>query len=292
MNRRVFFLLLAILCGSGASAQVSKIDSLTLDTLHDAEIRLWGLADKMVHDYDEETRLMSGLNFIRTLSHTLRIRSSYYYPFDSLKSVSILYAPDKLFRIMTWNVATNDENFRYFGVIQMNPDITRRYRDTAGLRMFYPLIDRSDSINEPLFAITDKDHWFGANYYQMVRVTSQKATYYILLGWDGATARSNKKVVEALSFQNNRPVFGAPIFDMKGKRVFNRMLWEFSNSAKMTLRYEEKRKILVFENLVPPNLNQTGIFETYIPDGSYDLMMWKNGRWEKQEGMLDDFKME
>jgi hypothetical protein len=32
------------------------------------------------------------------------------------------------------------------------------------------------------------------------------------------------------------------------------------------------------------------MYETYLPDGSYDFMAWKNGKWQIT-GELKDFKM-
>ena len=284
-----FALLFLIIFSHAASAQ---LDSLTRDTLRDCELRLMGLGQSMIQSYDEETRLTSGRNFVKQLSRTLKIKGSWHYPFDSLKYVSILRSPDNLFRIMTWNIATNDENFRYFGVIQMNPDVIRRYKDTVNLRPFYPLIDRSDSVSDIFHAVLDADHWWGATYYKIIATSAQSGTYYTLLGWDGATSRSNKKIADVLTFKNNKPYFGAPIFDVKGKSILYRMIWEFSNRATMTLRYEEKRKMLVYENIVPSKPQNAGMYETYVPDGSYDYMVWKKGKWEKQPGMVRDFKME
>ncbi len=272
--------------------RAQQIDSLTLDTLRDCEIRLMGLAQSMIQSYDEETRLTSGRNFVKQLSRTLRVKNSWYYPFDSLRNVSTLKSPDNLFRIMTWNIATNDEKFRYFGVIQLNPEKTKRFKDTTNLRSFYPLIDRSDSINDPFHTETDAEHWWGAAYYKIIQTTSQRNTYYTLLGWDGATVRSNKKLADVLIFRNNKPVFGAPIFDVKGKAVLHRMIWEFNNHATMTLRYEDKKKMLIYENIVPSKPQNAGMYDTYIPDGSYDFMLWKKGKWERQSDIVRDFKME
>jgi len=290
MMKKYLFLLCTCLLLLNTKAQ--KLDSLTLDTLHDAELKLMGLSEQMVTSRDEETRLTSAKYFIRTLVRTLHVKGSYFYPFDSLKSVSLLSSPDDLFRIITWNIATNDENFRYFGVIQLNPLKTKRIKDTTNLRPYYPLIDRSDSIKNPFYAEVDQEHWWGAMYYKIIRTTTQKGTFYTLLGWDGATSRSNKKLVDVLSFKNNKPVFGAPLFDIDAKEKLYRMIWEFTNSASITLRYEEKRKILVYENIVPPKPGNEGMYETYVPDGSYDYMIWKNGTWKKQKEMLKDFKME
>ncbi|MES2654597.1 MAG: hypothetical protein V4620_03355 [Bacteroidota bacterium] len=287
--KHILFSIIIFLFVSHVKAQ--KIDSLTLDTLKDAELRLVGLSQEMVTSFDETTRITCGTNFIKTLARTLRVQNSYFYPFDSLKNVSIVKSPDDYFRIITWNVASNDEHFRNFGVIQMNPNKIKREKKLFGMPDFFPIIDRSDSIENVFYVETDASHWFGAIYYKIIKTQNQKGTYYTLLGWDGATERSNKKVVDVLLFKNNTPVFGAPIFDIKGKQPLHRLIWEFNNKATMTLRYEEKPKLLIYENIIPPKADNVGMYETYIPDGSYDYMLWNGKVWEKQKNMLEDFKM-
>ncbi|MFY7734629.1 MAG: hypothetical protein ACOVSR_14180 [Bacteroidia bacterium] len=275
-----------------ANVSAQKLDSLTLDTLRDAEIRLNGLAQNMVTSLDEMTRISSGKNFIRTLARTLKTNNSYFYSFDSLKNISIIKSPDNLFRIMTWNVASDDEHFRNFGVIQMNPTKIKREQKMFNMPSYFPLIDRSDSIDKVFYAETDADHWYGAIYYKILKTQTQKGTYYTLLGWDGATNKSNKKIMDVLFFKDNEPYFGAPIFDIKTKQPLYRMIWEFNNNATMTLRYEEKRKLLIYENIIPPKPDNVGMYETYVPDGSYDYMIWNGKVWEKQKGIVLDFKMD
>ncbi len=287
-NKR-YTVFILVFASFGLKAQ--QLDSLTLDTLRDAEFKLMGLGHHMISTFDEKARLTSGRNFLITLSRTLRINGSYYYRFDSLKSVSILYSPDNIFRIITWNIALNDESFHYYGVIQLNPEYMKKIKDTTNLRPFYPLIDRSAFIRNPLDTVVSADHWWGATYYSIVPVNDKQRTYYTLIGWNGAKALSNKKVVDALYFENNKPKFGAPIFDMKQERLLKRMVFEFNNTATMTLRYEPKRKYLIYESIVPPRPQDYGHPETYLPDGTYDYMIFKNGIWEKQPGMLKDFDL-
>jgi hypothetical protein len=281
------FLFAFLLHAVAANAQ--KIDSLSLDSLRDYEIRLGGLSYNMVRSFDEETRITSGKNFIRQMARALKVANSYYYPFDSLKNLMILHSPDDLFRIFTWNVATDDEKFRYFGVIQMNPEKLAKLNKKQELYSnFYPLIDRSDSIDNFLFTTVDANHWFGATYYKIIKTTHNKRDYYTLLGWDGAGPNTNRKVGEVLYFVNGQPKFGAPIFDLKRKNKFYRMVFEFNNQATMALRYDEKRKYLIFENIVPDKPSNAAYFEHYYPDGTFDFLIWKNGIWDKQPGFLQN----
>lgn len=286
----LFLLLFAFTQSSWAQKKkmLEKIDSLSLDSLRDYEIRLGGLGYSMVRDFDEEVRITSGRNFIRQFGRALRIPNSYYYPFDSLKNLMVIYSPDELFRIFTWNVATNDETFRYFGVIQMNPEKTAKLNKKEELyQSFYPLIDRSDSIADFFFTTVDANKWFGASYYKIVKTSFAKKDYYTLLGWDGAGPATNKKIADVLWFNNGKPNFGAPIFDLNKKRRYYRMVFEFNNQATIGLRYDEKRKYLIYENIVPDKPSNAGFIEHYYPDGTFDYLIWKNGIWLKQPGFLE-----
>jgi hypothetical protein len=266
---------------------LQKIDSLSLDSLRDYEIRLGGLGFSMVRDFDEEVRITSGRNFIRQFGRALRVANSFYYPFDSLKNLMVLYAPDDLFRIFTWNVATNDETFRYFGVIQMNPEKVAKLNKKEDLyQSFYPLIDRSDSLADFFFITVDQNKWFGASYYKMIKTSFAKKDYYTLLGWDGAGPATNKKIADVLYFDEGKPKFGAPVFDLNKKRKYYRMVFEFNNQATIALRYDEKRKYLIYENIVPDKPANAGFIEHYYPDGTFDYLVWKNGVWIKQAGFL------
>jgi hypothetical protein len=284
--------LIALICITAVAH--AQIDSLSLDTLRDAEIRMTGLGEKMISSYDEGERLLCGRSFLITLSRSLRIKNSYYYRFDSLKNVSILYSPDNVFRIFTWNVALNDETFHNFGVIQLNPAFIKKQKDTSGLRNIYPLIDRSKQTKNALDTTMGPDHWYGAVYYQMHSVKDKNRIYYFLIGWNGGTSLTNKKVVEVLYFDRNQPRFGAPVFSMNEARFpkpLRRMIFEFSNRGTMTLRVSNKKKYLVIENIVPPRPQDYGNPETYLPDGSYEYMVWEKGMWQKK-GPLRDFDLE
>ena len=52
----------------------------------------------------------------------------------------------------------------------------------------------------------------------------------------------------------------------------------------------KKKKILIFENIIPDKPENTGMFESYYPDGSFDYLIWKKGGWEKQPDVLDNFQ--
>src|SRR5687767_6950176 len=98
MTRPLLILFITFICLFRVSAQ--KIDSLSLDTLHDAELRLTGMGTNMIESYDENTRMLNARSFLITLGRALRVKNSYYHRFDSLKCVSVMYSPDDVFRMI------------------------------------------------------------------------------------------------------------------------------------------------------------------------------------------------
>ncbi|MGZ3813056.1 MAG: hypothetical protein ACXVB0_05970 [Mucilaginibacter sp.] len=229
------------------------------------------LGKKLINDDTEMERSNANIELIKTLIKALKVPHSFNFPFDSVKSVSILNSPDNRFRIITWHLAYDDGSYRFYGTIQIN---------TGDKLQMYPLVDYSPYIKNAEDTVTDNTKWFGAQYYKIVPVYTNQNPYYVLLGWKGNTVKSTKKVIEVLSFnKDGRPVLGQSVFDGNGK-TRKRIVFEYTRQASMLLKYETEQHLIVFDNLVPPDKKQKGKFELYGPDLSYNGYRFKNGRWE------------
>ncbi len=232
------------------------------------EDSLTSLGKKFINADDDLERKNANYTFIKTLVSALKTPGSYNFPFDSVKSITITNSPDKRFRILTWHVMDNDGSFRFYGAIQIN---------TSGDLKLYPLGDYSPDIKNPEDTITDNTKWYGAQYYTIIPVNAI-TPYYVLLGWKGNNDKSTKKVIEVLSFKDNKPLMGSPIFDEKGK-IRDRIVFEYTRQVSMLLKYVPGQNLIVFDHLSPPNPNLKGHPETYGPDMSYDGYRLRNGKW-------------
>lgn len=74
------------------------------------------------------------------------------------------------------------------------------------------------------------------------------------------------------------PKFGTPIFNI-GKKVKKRVIFEYNSQAIMSLRYDEDKKLIIFDHLSPPDPSLEGQYQYYGPDGSYDALKFKKGKW-------------
>jgi hypothetical protein len=238
------------------------------------EDSLASLGKKMVNDDEELIRKNANYTFIKTLVSALKIRNSFIYPFDSVKSVKITNSPDNRFRIISWPVVNQDGSYRFYGTIQMN---------TGGDLKMFPLDDYTPIIKNPEDTVTDSRKWLGAEYYKIIPVYAPQP-YYVLLGWKGNNVNSTKKVIEALSFKNGTPVLGMPVFIGNGK-TRNRVIFEYARQVSLLLRYVPDQNLIVFDHLSPPDPKLKNRHELYGPDMSYDGYRLKNGKWTYVENL-------
>ena len=233
------------------------------------EDSLKSLSNKVVNAASDVERKNANYTLIKTMVSALKLNNSFNYPFDSVKNVSILKAPDEHFRILTWHVMNADGSYRFYGAIQMNT--------FNGELKLYPLEDYSPLLKNPEDSVTDNRKWYGAQYYKIIKVAAT-SPYYVLLGWKGNTDRSTKKVIDAVSFSNDKPFFGKAVFEGNGK-TRRRVIFEYNRYASMMLRYISAQNTIVFDHLAPPEPKMQGKPEAYGPDLTYCAYRLKEGNW-------------
>jgi hypothetical protein len=227
------------------------------------------LGNTLINNDNELERKNANYQFLKTLVTALKTPNSFLFPFDSVKAVTLINSPDNKFRIFTWHIAFDDGSYRFYGAVQLN---------TGGNLKLYPLGDFTPMIKNPEDTVTDNTKWFGAQYYTIIPVYGAKP-YYVLLGWKGNTDKSTKKVIDVISFQNEKVTLGMPIFD-GNKKKRERVVFEYTRQASMLLRYVPAEHLIVFDNLAPPDKKMKDRPETYGPDLSYNGYRLKEGRWE------------
>jgi hypothetical protein len=245
-----------------------------LNQLRPFQDSLKRLGLQMVNNESDVERKNANYQFIRTLVRALKVPNSYAFNFDSVKTISNLRSPDNKFRVMSWFVQNEDGSYRFYGTIQMN---------TGGKLSLFPLEDYSPFLKSPADSITDHHKWYGAEYYKIVQVNAV-TPYYVLLGWKGNTVKSTKKVIEALSFKDGKPVFGLPVFTTSNT-ILKRIIFEYNRQTSMLLRYVPEQNLIVFDHLSPPDSKMKSQLNTYGPDLTYDGFKLTNGKWVLKENL-------
>ncbi len=268
MKGFIFAFMFLITCGIAVAQHSDESGNIKRLTMY--QDSLTDLGKKLINEDTEMERINANTEFIRTLVKALKVPHSFNFPLDSVKSITILNSPDNRFRILTWHIAYDDGSYRFYGTVQMN---------TGEKLLMYPLEDYSPLIKNAEDTVTDNTKWFGAQYYKIIPVYAEQNPYYVLLGWKGNTIKSNKKVIEVLSFKNGHPVLGMPVFYGNGK-TRKRIVFEYARQVSMLLKYEPEQHLIVFDHLIPPDKKQKDKPESFGPDLSYNGYRFKNGRWE------------
>lgn len=237
------------------------------------------------------------------VEEALSQRNSISYPFDSLKTISVLMSPDKKVRLFTWYLI-DDEGFHdHFGYVQAYNEVKKRY-------MIYPLTDKWKNILLPESKRLDHLSWYGAVYYQIIKTETYQKTYYTLLGWNGGSVFSQYKVIDVLSFNNRGyPVFGAFLFRSYGRSKPMRIIFEYAKKSSLNLRYEkqgytEKTKkidrrtkryrvdtlfttMIIFDRLIPMDEKLPYVPQFRVGESSLnDAFLEKDGKWYFKEGVI------
>ncbi|MBN2596170.1 hypothetical protein [Labilibaculum sp.] len=193
---------------------------------------------------------------------------SFDYPFSELSKMGKLTSPDQKFRIFNWNCVLRDGTYRYFALLQS------KLKKSIRVDILTDMHHVAD-----VFHQYKAEGWPGALYYQIIPFKAKTGNSYFLFGWDGNDFRTNKKLIEVLSFdEKGQAVFGMPVIIWKGKTL-NRIIFEYAKQARMTIQYNEKEKKIVFDHLAPSSPIYQNQFEYYGPDFSYDALEYQKGKW-------------
>jgi hypothetical protein len=207
----------------GIAQKISAADTRLLIAKEDS---LKKLSVKIIQGINSSDRFLADSQFTRTLVRALKTPYSFYYPFDSLETISKLYAPDSSFRIYTWQMVINDNVVRQHGAIQM--------KTYDGSLKLFGLIDKSDVTTKLEDTVGGPKGWIGAVYYKIIMTKSGNQPYYTLLGYDENNINTNRKIIEVLDFNGEEPVLE------EGISVLKTIV--YSNPAKADLYWNIKNR--------------------------------------------------
>ncbi|MBI2259765.1 MAG: hypothetical protein HYU67_12825 [Flavobacteriia bacterium] len=245
--------------------------------LYHKEVQLKNSLDKLRKAENNQEKEKYNNEFQLLLKETLLTKDVFSYPFSSLKTLGTIKSPDNTFRLFNWNVEMDDRSNQFFCYILKYDEKKKKYK-------IIELKDKSD-LHLVQDQIVDENSWYGCLYYKIIPTEKNGKNIYTLLGWDGNSTVSNIKLIDALSFQGEHARFGSSIFKVKNNS-FKRLCFEYSKRAFMSLNYDEKGQRIVMDHLSPESPNLEGFREYYVPDLSYDDMVFKNNKWNLREDVI------
>lgn len=206
---------------------------------------------------------------------------AFIYPFDSLTIVYKLDLPGTDSRLFSWDFPSDEGFHEFHGIL-----ITRNGNDVPNT--VAKLIDVSISPEHPETSVLTSPDWYGAVYYQAVPFSPEgfDGICFLLLGWKGISNVLASRVMDVLAFEADGTVhFGKPFICLKDKVPAGRVVFKYSASSSMVLKYEvqslltekkwndkkrrfdyryKKTALVVADRLVPQDPQLAGQYEFYI----------------------------
>jgi len=273
--RRTFCILAVVLTfmGFGTNKALSQETDPKFEEIQILEDTLGYLSYLIVNDSLEENRFRAVNKFIPTLVKALKVKNSFDYPFERIQSISIQYPADSTFRIFTWQLYVDENDYRYYGAIQMNQEDLK----------LIPLIDRSFEIEDIEHQTLDPKTWYGALYYNVKEFDTNEGKKYLLFGYDGYSFFTKRKVIEVLSFKNGQAVFGAPVFVSKDPdHPFlpkSRLEFTYSAEASIKVNFDGHLDLIIGDHLIEEMSSISSQGPVKLPDGSYIGYKLEGGQW-------------
>lgn len=271
-NLVILFFLHPFFCNPVSAQRPPEMPEEDYALIQEYEDTLGVLSFAILRDTSASRRFASCKKMIPTLVQALKIPYSFDYSFPQLQSISIQYPADSSFRIITWQLFVDDNDYRYYGAIQMNePELE-----------LHPLIDRSYEIMDVEQAVLPNDRWYGVLYYNVKAFEDEQGPGYLLFGMDGYSFFRRRKVVDVLRFVEDKPVFGHPVFVEQPKPdsvvVRKRLLFEYGAQAAVHVNFDEGQRLLFFDHLIRlEGYAKQG--DVMVPDGSYEGYRFEDGAW-------------
>ena len=231
------------------------------------------IAQTIMNAETEAEKRLANTAFITNLTEVLQYEKSFKFPFDSLVTIARLTPPDGSFRIFNWLLKKDNGSYEYYAIVHYYNKRQKRYE-------IIPLVDNSANIRNAEQEDLDATNWYGCLYYDISYIKKSGRKFYTLLGWDGNDGYSTKKIIDVMYFSGkNKIKFGLPIFKKSKKESQKRVIIEYDSKTSVSVKYHKKDKKIVFNHLIPSRKSLKGLYEYYIPEGTFNAYIYKKGKW-------------
>ncbi len=256
-----------------AQTKAKEMKPSDFDIITKLEDSISQLARVVVTDSIQPSRISAQEKLIPMMRQALSLGNSFNYAFDKIENISILYSPDKEFRILTWQLMITENKYKYFGFIQLN-----RSKSTV-----YELKDFSKEIQKPEGQFLSSEKWFGALYYNLKEFKTKEGTKYLLFGFNSNDTIEKIKICDVLTLSGGQARFGSPVFEFEQrgiKKRQNRLLFQHSIEASMRLNFDDEMNMVVHDHLTEIAYKNPDIPYVSVPDGTYEAFKLNKGVWQ------------
>jgi len=245
------------------------------EDLLDLEIYLKKQSNILITDSVLNNRIDASNQIKATLKVALFQENSFAYPFDSIQRISIQYPQDSSFRIFTWQIYHDLDKYRYGGLIQEKNN-----------NRISVLKDYAAEFMDPEFDVVDAEEWYGNVCYKIHDFESQRGKEYLVFGLNSYKMLENQKIVDVLTFDEEGPRFGSPVFfkPESTKADKRRLVYTYSAESSFNLNFDPYLNLIIIDHLQPAkSIRGTSV---WVPDGTYVGYKFQDHNWMYEEKLF------
>ena len=241
---------------------------------HDAEF----YADVMVTASNPRHQKEAGARFIELAIPILKSDSTFKESFDWL-GVSVLYAPDTSFRIITFGVPSPESENSTFWV--------NGYFQAFDSGDLIELSDKSSFERNNETGILYPHRWIGAVYSEIKHVPNTDSLF-LVYGRNPMDSHKVLHVLDIIDFRNEKLKFGYPLWQNKDSTMSTRKIWEVASGAQFKPRIHPDGERIIVDHLSSVPYNQKSSIMVNVPDGTYVFYDWEDDKWIYNDRLFDD----
>jgi len=261
---RSLFILLAIFCQYNLSAQITNDTKPT-------EQDLAFYADVTINADNPNHRLRANDYFYKEFKVFLEEEGSFDNSLEALQWISIQYAPDRSFRLISWQLAGPDHGYEYFGF----------YQDQHQLIELKSSVEFSQSLDREKITA---ESWYGQLIYEILPIDN----YYLLFGFRQLDQFTKTKVVKVLDFKDGKPNFDRAVFKNKDSEQLSLLAIAYSADITATMNYNPGLNMIVQDHLIQRMGRMPGQGPTFLPDGTYEAYKKEGNVWVYVEQLYNE----
>lgn len=235
------------------------------------ELDLSFYADAMVNAYEGKNRTIAAEKFNELFQEEIKTEHSFSKEYEDLKFVSIQYPEDKSFRIFSWQVKESEDEFSYYNILQReNGEVTK-------------LFHKADIATDDTGIAWDASEWPAQLIYNIKETVYEGEKAYLIFGLQQEDRYTKIKVADVLTFNESKPMFGAPLFyqdpDSQRPRRRHRLIIRYGADSNASLNYNPNLELIVYDHLIQRAGMMPGQGIAYYPDGSYEAYQLDGDKW-------------
>lgn len=226
------------------------------------------IREKLLLTKDNDERIHFNNRFLNILEKIILLDTYLTFNYEEKFKIKSLKDAEGKISIIHWNLPIDGENMLYYGFLILYK--SEKYRKIYKLNH---CIKSSEVLKYGIYGV---DCWPGALYYYIKKLSVLRGdtVIYLLLGWDGYSPISDRKVVEFLAIKEDKVIWGVPIiFSQEG--ILTRLVLEYFEGASVAMYWEDNKGGVVFQEVAPISEEFKDISAYYAPIETFCLLKLK-----------------